>query len=65
MLHQEGDDRGGGSVARADLRLVHRDGVIGLRVRSGVAGRCLPSKLACTGSEISPKRASAACGGQP
>ena len=36
-----------------------------LRVRSGVTGRRLPSKLACTGSEIRPKRASAACGGQP
>jgi hypothetical protein len=41
------------------------DGVIGLRVRSGVTGRRLPSKLACTGSEIRAKRASAACGGQP
>ena len=41
------------------------DGVIGLRVGSSVTGRWLPSKLACTGSEIRPKRASAACGGQP
>ena len=29
-------------------------GVIGLRVRSGVTGRRLPSKLACTGSGIRP-----------
>jgi arylsulfatase len=36
------------------------DGVIGLRVRSGVTGGRLPSKLASTGSEIRPKRASAA-----